>query len=330
MAKAARKAPAAPQITGKLQVEARTVDPRRLKGVDRNARYMRHETFARLVANMRSDGQITSTPLVALYVWDTAAGEWFFNVDTDPDHDGILPSGNHRTRAAIEAELETIPVLCITNPISREHFRALQLSHNAIDGEDDPATLQALYDEIETVEYRMFSGLDDDTLALFAELETGSGLSEASLNYQVVSLAFFPDELEELRATWDEARSMVKGTETWAVALADFDAFMAALGDARAAHGVINVATALRIVLAVFDANRLDLRAGFLDDEGESSGVGTWVPINSVVGTQNMPAEAAAVVNRALDRMVDAGVITSKTRWRGLELWAADALAGEP
>ena len=42
------------------------IDPRELKLLKMNARFMRHEEFQRLVANIKRDGQLTSAPFAAL------------------------------------------------------------------------------------------------------------------------------------------------------------------------------------------------------------------------------------------------------------------------
>lgn len=39
------------------------IDPRELKLLKMNARFMRHEEFQRLVANIKRDGQLTLGPL---------------------------------------------------------------------------------------------------------------------------------------------------------------------------------------------------------------------------------------------------------------------------
>jgi hypothetical protein len=120
---------------------------------------MRHEQFQRLVANIREDGHLTSTPLV-----------WH---DADSGRRIVL-SGNHPTKAAIEAGLSTIFWLEVTDPLPRQKQIALQLSHNAITGEDDPATVKALYEELEDVSMRLYSGLDDKTLDLLDEVSVPS------------------------------------------------------------------------------------------------------------------------------------------------------------
>ena len=64
------------------------IDPRELKLLKMNARFMRHEEFQRLVANVKKDGQLTSAPFAAL---DPADGKY------------EVLSGNHRVQAAVSA-----------------------------------------------------------------------------------------------------------------------------------------------------------------------------------------------------------------------------------
>jgi hypothetical protein len=42
-----------------------------------------------------------------------------------------------------------------------------------------------------------------------------------------------------------------------------------------------------------------------------------------------MPAEAAAIVARAIDKMIGSGDATKRGPWRAVELLCADYLAGE-
>ena len=43
-----------------MQTRVIQVDPKTLKLLEVNARFMRHEEFQRLVANVKKDGQLTS------------------------------------------------------------------------------------------------------------------------------------------------------------------------------------------------------------------------------------------------------------------------------
>ena len=47
-----------------MNVNTITIDPREIKLLDLNARYMKHEDFKQLVENIRRDGQLTSTPFL--------------------------------------------------------------------------------------------------------------------------------------------------------------------------------------------------------------------------------------------------------------------------
>ncbi|MBI0379164.1 ParB N-terminal domain-containing protein, partial [Streptomyces albiflaviniger] len=131
-------------------------DPRTLTLLDLNARFLPHEQFRQLVANIQRDGHLTSTPLV----WNDAESGRL-----------IVLSGNHRTLAAIEAGLEQIWWMQIDQPLPRQRQIALQLSHNAIAGQDDPAILKELYEELESVEWRQYTGLDDKTLDLLEKVD---------------------------------------------------------------------------------------------------------------------------------------------------------------
>ena len=287
-------------------------DPRDLTLLDVNARFMRHEQFQRLVENVRGDGALTSTPLV----WnDEASGR------------RIVLSGNHRTKAAIEAGLERIFWLEITEPLPRQRQIALQLSHNAITGEDDPATLKALYEELEDVSMRLYSGLDDKTLELLEEVTVPS-LAEANLDFATVQIVFLPDEKEVAEKALENARKAASADARWLARIDQYERVLDALDTTKGAHNIGNVAAAFAILLAVVEGHLGEFAEGWYDpDEQLATRKGT-APIETVLATRTMPADAAAVVQRAIDRMERDGDIEAGQRWRALELWAADYLAG--
>lgn len=297
-----------------LTLRRETADPAALTLLDVNARYMRKETFDRLVANVRRDGALTSTPLV----WHDAATERM-----------VVLSGNHRIMAAREVGLTAVDVIVVDQELSRARQVALQLSHNAIEGEDDPATLKYLYEELDDVDWRVYSGLDDKQLDLLAQVDL-EGLSEANLDFVTVQLVFLPMELEAARASFDEACKLVQADTRWIAGYGDYEATLDALATAHGAHNVGNVATALGLILQVFERHLGELRDGvwFDPESGEPIGnVNRLVPIETVLETRSMPADAAAVVARAVDQLVRKGEVPADQRWRALELLAADYLA---
>ena len=101
-----------------------------LKLLAKNARYMAEPEFNRLVENLRRDGVLTSLPLV---------------------YRGEVLSGNHRVQAALKAGILTADVIEIETELSEEQQRAIQLSHNALTGKDDPNLLREIL-QIRTAE----------------------------------------------------------------------------------------------------------------------------------------------------------------------------------
>ena len=284
---------------------------------------MTHEQFTTLVANIRADGHLTSVPLV----WrvPTPAPE-----DTPDGWEGhlVVLSGNHRVRAAIEAGLTEIGWLQVDDPLPEQRALALQLSHNAITGQDDPATLRRLYERLEEVDWRHYSGLDDKALDLLDKVDVSS-LAEANLDFGTVQLVFLPPELEQARAALVEARKAVTADERWLLAESQFHPTLEALALVHASYGLANVATAFSVFLAVFNRHLTDLADGWFDPESDTvirqQGA---APFETLFGRSNMPADAAGVVRQALDRMVGRGDIPHDQRWRALEIMAAEYLAG--
>lgn len=282
-------------------------DPRALTLLDVNARFLPHEQFRQLVANIRRDGCLTSTPLV----WnDSESGRL------------VVLSGNHRTLAAIEAGLTQIWWMQIDEPLPRQRQIALQLSHNAIAGQDDPATLKELYDELESVEWRQYTGLDDKALELLQKVDVSS-LGEANLDFASVQLMFLPDELERAEAAFDAARSTASADQRWVAGLEQYEPVLDALETSRAAYKIGNSATALGVILAVFERHLGELADGWHDPtSGEVVRDGT-APLETVFGVRAIPVEMASAVRAAVDRLVKDGSIPENEPWRALEILAA-------
>jgi hypothetical protein len=291
---------------------------RDLKLLELNARFMRYETYTTLVQNLRRDGALTSVPF--------AARDW-----DDEDGRYLVLSGNHRVQAAIEAGIEEADVMLTDDNLSRQRQVAVQLSHNALAGEDDPATLKQLYEELDDFDWRNYAGLDDKALELIESVSIGS-LSEANLSFQVVSVTCLPDELEDMRASFQAAQDLIgsKPDEVWLARFADYDRLMKALDLAGKSYKVSNVAVTLSIVLDVFNQHVTDLSDGYLEkyDEPRPGRENQWVPVETLFGKDVVPVSAAATIRRALKRMRKNGDLASEAgAWQALEHWAADYLA---
>ncbi|MFJ5029496.1 ParB N-terminal domain-containing protein [Streptomyces sp. NPDC088560] len=281
-------------------------DPRTLTLLDVNARYLSHEQFRQLVANIQRDGHLTSTPLV----WNDAGSGQL-----------IALSGNHRTLAAIEAGLPQIRWMQIDEPLPRQRQIALQLSHNAIAGQDDPAILKELYDELESVEWRQYTGLDDKTLDLLEKVDVAS-LGEANLDFASVQFMFLPDELERAEAAFDAARSTASADQRWVAGLEQYEPVLGALETSRAAYKIGNSATALGVILSVFERHVAELAEGWFDaSSGEATRVGT-APLETVFGVREVPVETAAAIRAVIGRLMQDGAVPENEPWRALDVLA--------
>lgn len=263
----------------------RTGDPAELTLLDVNARYMTKTQYAQLVDNIRTDGALTSVPLV----WsDIANGR------------KVVLSGNHRVKASIDAGLSEIGWLEIDEPLDRQRQIALQLSHNAIVGQDDPAVLKQLFDELENVEWREFAGLDDKTLDMLAHVEI-EPMSEGKLDYRQLNIMMLPTELDRAVKVVEQIRSITEADQYWAARLDQFDRLLDALETARLADDVKATAVALDVILDVFEDHIGDLSSHF--DE-ETATAKQPLPLAPVLGISVTPG-TMALVRKALARHKD-------------------------
>ncbi|MBI5725028.1 MAG: ParB N-terminal domain-containing protein [Planctomycetes bacterium] len=199
--------------------------------LEKNARFMRVEQYRRLVDNIRRDGCLTSVPFAV------KSGDRY-----------TILSGNHRVRAARDAGLAEIMVLYTDQELSRARQVAIQLAHNAIAGQDDLAILRDLYDEINDVALKEYSGLDDVVLGQLNPPELDP-LSEKGLEYRIVSIAFLPDEVERAEKLFAKIMEQATGDATWINRRAEYDRMLDALAVARERAGVKNTATAFGLLL---------------------------------------------------------------------------------
>jgi hypothetical protein len=85
------------------------------------------------------------------------------------------------------------------------------------------------------------------------------------------------------------------------------------------------VATALQLVLDVFEANLEATQAAWLNEEWEAARKAA-VPVESLLAARVVPADAAAVVVRALRKVREDAGDKDMPLTRALELMAADYL----
>jgi len=225
-----------------LRIEIVPVEKCRL--LEKNARYMKAEQYRQLVENIGRDGCLTSVP------FGVKEGDGF-----------LILSGNHRVQAARDAGLKEIPLLYTTAKLTRDQQLAIQLSHNAIVGEDDLAILRELYDEIGDLDYRQYSGLDDAALGAI-QAPPLDPLSEQALEYRVVSVVFLPSEVERAEKVFDLVMRRADGAKVWVNRFADYDKWLDSITAAKESAGVKNTATAIGLLLDLAERHIAELPGG--------------------------------------------------------------------
>lgn len=278
-----------------------------LKLLDVNARYMAQATYQQLVTNLRTDGVLTSAPLI-------------YAGDEYPEGGELVLSGNHRVMAAIDAGIEDADCILILNKLPKARQTAIQLSHNAIEGEDDLAILKQLYESIDDVDMRGYAGLDDKTLELLDKVDLDS-LSEANLDFHTIQLVCLPPEADAAR---DALETIGRAAdETWIAAYRDYEPLLDALASVHSAHNVGNVATALGLLIALAEQHLADLQEGYLTPEGDPKHSG-HVGLEVVFGSRTVPAATAAAMTKALRTAIDSGEVPSDKPWQLLDKMLAD------
>jgi len=158
------------------------VPPDEIYPAEKNAHYMPKRTFDQLVNNITHDKNLSSVP----FCWRDEAGRL------------ICLSGHHRVEAARVAGVKLVMALYTDAALSKPERVAIQLSHNALVGFENPTILTELWREIGAVELKVYSGLDDDLLRTLQPVPI-TRLNEDQLRYREVIILFLPHEMERLK-----------------------------------------------------------------------------------------------------------------------------------
>lgn len=167
---------------------------------------MNERSFRQLCENIERDGCLTSAVLVV----------------EDADRLVVL-SGNHRVKASLSVGLSEIPYIRIKSDINEARKVAIQLSHNAITGEDDLNLLRELYDSLDLLE-KQYSGLTDDDIGVLSDPELAA-LAVQLPKHQELGIAFLPEGLEELEANIERFKKIADKGAFWAAKLEDYKDF---------------------------------------------------------------------------------------------------------
>lgn len=227
----------------------RVVDPHELVLLQKNARYMKKEVYKQLVDNIRSDEMLSSLPLCHEL------------------EDGRLEvlSGNHRVQALKDAGLPRVLVLVLTERLDRERKIAIQLSHNALVGEDDPMILAELWSEISEIGHKLYAGLSSDTVKEIEKIQITT-FSTPQPPTKTLSFLFTEPEIEGIEAVLDACSDALASDVVYAAHLEAFEAFFQALRQVKRARKIRNGSLALLALV--------DLASAALETEGAETAGG--------------------------------------------------------
>ncbi len=203
----------------------------RILEAEENARYMTADTMRTLASNLAKDDALTS--IVTVY----------------PEKDSkklAVVSGNHRVQAAIQAGQKEIPVFIIQSRINEDRRKAIQLSHNAITGQDDQNILKNIYESL-SLEHKAYSGITDDYFKDINKLDI-DGLSIGSVPYEEITIMFLPAEKQVfIDQLLKIEKASSKKTKIFAE-YEDYDRIFDAIVGVKQVKEVYNNAVAIRLL----------------------------------------------------------------------------------
>jgi hypothetical protein len=226
------------------------VDPAALVPVEKNAHYLPKATFDRLTDNIARDGNLATLP----FCWRT------------PDGAYIVLSGNHRVLAAKTAKIARILILYTDQALTRSEQVAIQLSHNALVGQDNPTQLLELWNEIDDLGMKVYSGLDDALLATLKPVEMVR-VSEAVLHFEELRVLFLSSEIADLATTLKRIGDAKH--QRFAARFEDWERFWDVLLTYKEAAGIKNTATALLAMCEIVEQHLADHKES---DRGATQG----------------------------------------------------------
>lgn len=226
------------------------VNPAEIEPVEKNAHYMGKRTFDQLVANIKQDRNLSSLP----FCWKREDGIY------------VALSGNHRVLAAKEAGIPRILVLYTDAFLSKSERISIQLAHNAIVGQDNPHLLIELWNEIDDLQLKIYSGLDDNTLKTLVAPNI-IRLNEEPLRFEELTILFIPAEMTRMEEIITKLGPISR--KRWAALHQEFTPFFEALLNFKEAAGIINAATAF-IQIAEIVEEWIKNNTGEQDDRNEA------------------------------------------------------------
>jgi hypothetical protein len=215
--------------------------------LERNAHFMDKEKFDRLTENIQKDGFLSQLP---------------FGLKMENGKYKIL-SGNHRIKAALKAKLDYVLIMYVEN-LTRDEELGYQLSHNTLVGKDDMQMLKDLFNEIEGLAQKEFTGLND---LMFLDYQTISlpSISEDDIKLHEIKFVFTQFKAERIREVL-EALDKRKMDENSAFCFVNFVDFIRIMTEVKKRTNIKNNTIAFIKMLEICEQKIKEI------DEQESNG----------------------------------------------------------
>ena len=133
--------------------------------------------------------------------------------------------------------------MIIEEDLTRSQAVAIQLSHNALVGEDDPALLAELWAEIEDIAAKTYAGLSSDVVEKLDKIDLTS-FTTPQVNTRTMTFAFVDSEAERLNAVLDDLDGL-PAKEIWLADVRQFDRFFDLLEATKRTFDVRNASLAM-------------------------------------------------------------------------------------
>ena len=257
--------------------------------LEKNARYMTKEQFASLANNIKKDSALSSVPLCY----------------RKPEDGRLLVlSGNHRVKAAAASGITSFLVLLIDQILSREEVVAIQLSHNAIAGQDDSQILKELFEELRDVEMILYAGFTSEQIEKLQSADF-SAIKEEQLHYESINLLFLPGENERLEAMFDRIVQSSMAKKIFAGRISEYQTILQGLIEIKESQNIINSALAFFALAQVADeylSGKADLQEAFEE--------GTAETVSFILGgtRKRITKDTAKLLRKALKTKMDSGL----------------------
>lgn len=136
---------------------------------------------------------------------------------------------------------------------------AVQLIHNAIEGEDDLEILKALWESIESLDWKIYAGLDSMTLGEMDKIEF-EAISEQRIEYKSVSFLFLPEEVERAIRVFEEIHVLFRNEDLYIFSLKEWEKFFSLVSEIKTACNIKNSAAAFVYLLDLAESRMNEMR----------------------------------------------------------------------